>query len=224
MAQLVTRVDDDLAAAVDELVAAGVVESRSEAVRVALWRLVDQHRRDEVGARIVEGYRRRPQGDAEIGWADASTVGMDDRRRALVTIAPSQGEIWWAEAEDKRRPVLVVIRTEAVPVLTWILVAPVTRTVRRIPTEIAVGPDHGPHEECAASFDNLQPIRKELSHGSARRPRPGGEARDLPSATGADGLLTPGGPSASGVTRLGRRARRAGRPGAWGPPCGRRPR
>ena len=44
MAQLVTRVDDALVAAVDELVVAGVVASRSEAVRVGLERLIDRHR------------------------------------------------------------------------------------------------------------------------------------------------------------------------------------
>lgn len=74
--------------------------------------------------------------------------------------APAQGEIWWAEAEDKRRPVLVVTRSEAVPVLTGIVVAPVTRTVRNIPTEILLGEDEGLHVECAASFDNLQRIRR----------------------------------------------------------------
>ena len=76
MAQLVTRVDDDLASAVDELIAAGVVASRSEAVRLGLQRLVDRHRRDEVGARIVAGYRAVPQRDSEGGWSDASTIGM----------------------------------------------------------------------------------------------------------------------------------------------------
>jgi mRNA interferase MazF len=45
-------------------------------------------------------------------------------------------------------------------VLTWVVVAPVTRTIRRIPTEVALGPDHGLAVECAASFDNLQPIRR----------------------------------------------------------------
>lgn len=67
-----------------------------------------------------------------------------------------QGEIWWAETEDKRRPVLVVTRTEAVEVLTSIVVAPVTRTVRDIPTEIPLGKPEGLPVECAASFDNLQ--------------------------------------------------------------------
>jgi len=75
-------------------------------------------------------------------------------------VSPAQGEIWWAEAEDKRRPVLVVTRREAVPVLTWIVVAPVTRRVRHIPTEVALDESSGLTGLCAASFDNLQPIRR----------------------------------------------------------------
>lgn len=71
---------------------------------------------------------------------------------------PGQGEVWWAEGEDKRRPVLVVTRSEAIPVLNRILVAPVTRTVRGIPTEISLGSAEGLDVDCAASFDNLQPI------------------------------------------------------------------
>jgi mRNA interferase MazF len=73
---------------------------------------------------------------------------------------PRQGEIWWAEAEHERRPVLVVTRSDAVPVLTGIVVAPITRTVRRISTEIGLGPDEGLDVECAASFDNLQRVRR----------------------------------------------------------------
>ena len=76
MAQLVTRVDDELARAVDELVAAGVVANRSEAVRLGLQRLVDRHRRDGVGAQIVAGYLATPQSDDEGGWSDESTAGM----------------------------------------------------------------------------------------------------------------------------------------------------
>lgn len=76
MAQLVTRVDDALARAVDELVEAGVVDSRSDAVRRGLADLVDRHRRDRVGARIAEGYRQVPQTDDDVGWADESTVRM----------------------------------------------------------------------------------------------------------------------------------------------------
>jgi mRNA interferase MazF len=77
-----------------------------------------------------------------------------------VVSLPAQGEIWWAEADDKRRPVLVVTRDEGIPVLTWVVVAPVTRTVREIPTEVALGPAEGLPQPCAAAFDNVQPIRR----------------------------------------------------------------
>jgi mRNA interferase MazF len=89
-------------------------------------------------------------------------------------VTPAQGEIWWAEAEDKRRPVLVVTRSEAIPVLRWLVIAPVTRTVRGIPTEIALGDDEDLEVPCAASFDNLQPIRRSLLTsrvGTLREPR-----------------------------------------------------
>lgn len=74
--------------------------------------------------------------------------------------APRFGEIWWAEAEDKRRPVLVVTRSEAIPVLGWITIAPITRRIRGIATEISLGPEEGLNFESAASFDNLQPLRR----------------------------------------------------------------
>ena len=57
---------------------------------------------------------------------------------------------------------LVVTRTEAIPVLTLLVVAPVTRTTRGIPTEIPLGPDHGLPQNCVASFDNLQPMPRSL--------------------------------------------------------------
>jgi Arc/MetJ-type ribon-helix-helix transcriptional regulator len=76
MVQVVTRMEDDLAAAVDELVAAGVVTSRSDAVRLGLRQLVDRYRREQIASSIVAGYRRQPQSDAEVGWADESTARM----------------------------------------------------------------------------------------------------------------------------------------------------
>lgn len=75
---------------------------------------------------------------------------------------PRQGEVWWAEAEDKRRPVLIVTRNDAIPVLRRLVVAPVTRSIRGIPTEVALGEDEGLPVACAASFDNLQPINRHV--------------------------------------------------------------
>lgn len=69
---------------------------------------------------------------------------------------PRRGDVWWAEhLEVGRRPVLVLTRSEAIPVLRHLSVAPATRTVRRIPTEVLVGPDEGMPSECAFSFDNV---------------------------------------------------------------------
>jgi Arc/MetJ-type ribon-helix-helix transcriptional regulator len=81
MAQLVTRIDEQLASDVDDLVRDGVVTSRSEAVRMGLEQLIDRHRRQRVGAQITEAYRRLPQTVVE-------TTGLDEATRALVEEEP----------------------------------------------------------------------------------------------------------------------------------------
>jgi metal-responsive CopG/Arc/MetJ family transcriptional regulator len=81
MAQLVTRLDDTLVDEVDGLIADGVVANRSEAVRRGLQQLVDEHRRLQIGARIVDAYRCRPQDEQELTGLDAAT-------RALVEEEP----------------------------------------------------------------------------------------------------------------------------------------
>jgi Arc/MetJ-type ribon-helix-helix transcriptional regulator len=81
MAQVVTRLNDDLLAEVDGLVAGGVVASRSDAVRAGLQALVDQHRRQLMGRRIREGYQQKPQTDNEL-------AGLDDATKALVFEEP----------------------------------------------------------------------------------------------------------------------------------------
>jgi mRNA interferase MazF len=60
----------------------------------------------------------------------------------------------------KRRPVLIVSRDEVIPVLNNVVVAPVTSTIRDIPTCIPVGPDEGLDHESVASFDNLAAVPK----------------------------------------------------------------
>lgn len=76
MTQLVTRIPQDLADQIDRLVAEGVVESRSQAVREGLRQLVDEHRRARVAAEIVEGYQRVPQSVDDGLWSDRATVDM----------------------------------------------------------------------------------------------------------------------------------------------------
>jgi mRNA interferase MazF len=63
---------------------------------------------------------------------------------------------------QKRRPVLVVSRDEVLPVLNNVVVAPVTRTLRDIPTGIRVGPDEGIDHDSVATFDNLAAVPKSV--------------------------------------------------------------
>jgi len=51
-------------------------------------------------------------------------------------------------------------RSTAIPVLHSVLAAPVTRTLRNIPTELVLGPDDGMPTDCAVSFDNLRVVPK----------------------------------------------------------------
>ena len=74
--QLVTRVPDEVIAAVDRLVQEGVFDSRSEAVRAGLAVVVDRHRREATGSAIVNGYRRIPQRDDDLAWSDAASAAM----------------------------------------------------------------------------------------------------------------------------------------------------
>jgi mRNA interferase MazF len=74
---------------------------------------------------------------------------------------PRRGEVWWGEIEDVgRRPFLVMTRSAAIPVLNNLLAAPITRTVRDIPTEVRLGAEDGMPTDCAASFDNLRVVPK----------------------------------------------------------------
>jgi metal-responsive CopG/Arc/MetJ family transcriptional regulator len=76
MTQVVARIDDGLVAAVDDLIAAGVVGSRSEAMRLGLQTLVDEHRKRLIGEQIAAAYRRHPQTEDEIAGLDASTRAL----------------------------------------------------------------------------------------------------------------------------------------------------
>lgn len=76
MAQFVARLGDALADRGDSLVVAGVFASRSQAGRLGLERLVDELERERIGREIVEGYRRMPQTEEELAWADESLERM----------------------------------------------------------------------------------------------------------------------------------------------------
>lgn len=71
---------------------------------------------------------------------------------------PRRGEIWWSEDLDKRRPVLVMTRDAAVPVLRTVTVAPLSRRVRGIPTEVELDEGDGVPAHCAIKLDGLTQV------------------------------------------------------------------
>src|SRR5207244_9245567 len=87
-------------------------------------------------------HRRLPAGAAEDGRGcrRPRLPAGSDRPGTVV----NRGEVWWGEIRDVgRRPFLVMTRNAAIPVLNSVLAAPVTRTVRGLPTELVLGPEDG---------------------------------------------------------------------------------
>jgi len=74
---------------------------------------------------------------------------------------PQRGEIWLADLPgDKIRPVLVMTRTAVVRYLHSVIAAPVTSTVRGIPTEVALSISEGLLHPSVANFDNVQLVSR----------------------------------------------------------------
>ena len=56
---------------------------------------------------------------------------------------------------DKQRPVLVLTRASALRHLSRVTVAPITSTVRGVPSEVALGPEDGMKVACAVNLHNV---------------------------------------------------------------------
>ncbi len=71
------------------------------------------------------------------------------------------GEIWWAQLDgDKIRPVVILTRSRVAARLHAVVVAPVTSTVRGLPTEVALGSDEGVKDGSVANLDNTLLLRR----------------------------------------------------------------
>ena len=75
-----------------------------------------------------------------------------------------RGDVYWADLPGGagRRPIVIVSRTEAVRVRSLVTVAPVTRTIRRLASEVPLGPPQGLKVRSVATCDSLRTISKAL--------------------------------------------------------------
>ncbi|MBS1848695.1 MAG: type II toxin-antitoxin system PemK/MazF family toxin [Actinobacteria bacterium] len=73
---------------------------------------------------------------------------------------PQRGEVWWCELPDiGRRPVVVLSRDAAIPRLGRALVAPLTTTIRGLPSEVLLEPGDDPVPLlCVANLDSVESV------------------------------------------------------------------
>lgn len=74
----------------------------------------------------------------------------------------NRGDVCWYsfKTPDRKRPVLILTRDSAIAVLNSVTIAPITSTIRNIPTEVVLTQEDGLPDICAANFDNLQTVPK----------------------------------------------------------------
>ena len=74
----------------------------------------------------------------------------------------ARGQIWQFtfSRPDKRRPVLVLSRPEAIEFLHTVMVAPITSTIRGAPSEVLVGLAEGLKQDSAVNLDHVQTVEK----------------------------------------------------------------
>ena len=73
-----------------------------------------------------------------------------------------RGEVRWYKFRrpDKKRPVVVLTRDSALEFLGEVTVAPITSTLRDIPTEVPLGPEDGMARDCAINVDHVQTVSR----------------------------------------------------------------
>ena len=72
------------------------------------------------------------------------------------------GEIRWYKfmRPDKKRPVLILTRDSVLEYLGEVTIAPITSTVRNIPSEVFLSKADGMPRDCAVNCDHLQTVSK----------------------------------------------------------------
>jgi len=101
----------------------------------------------------------------------------------------NRGEIWLYtfKPPDKRRPVLILTRQEVIGLLTTVMVAPITSSIRGAPSEVVVGVAEGLKAESAVNLDHVQTVeQRQLGFyvGSLSREKMAAVCRAMVVATG----------------------------------------
>lgn len=73
-----------------------------------------------------------------------------------------RGEVRWYKFKhpDKKRPVVILTRNSILEYLGEVTIAPVTSTIRDIPSEVLLSRLDGMHNDCAINCDHIQTVSK----------------------------------------------------------------
>ncbi len=73
-----------------------------------------------------------------------------------------RGEVRWYKfkSPDKKRPVVILTRDSILEYLGEVTVAPVTSTIRDIPSEVFLSKQDGMPNDCAINCDHIQTVSK----------------------------------------------------------------
>lgn len=74
-----------------------------------------------------------------------------------------RGEVRWYTFKelDKKRPVLIISRSSIIPYLNEVTIAPVTTTIRDIPSEVVLSKSDGMPRTSAINCDHIQTVQKQ---------------------------------------------------------------
>jgi len=73
-------------------------------------------------------------------------------------IARGDVRLYQFASPDKKRPVVVLTRDSAVPYLSTVTVAPITLTIRGVPSEVVLNEEDGMKAPCAVNLPNAVTI------------------------------------------------------------------
>jgi mRNA interferase MazF len=73
-----------------------------------------------------------------------------------------RGEVRWYKFKhpDKKHPVVILTRNSILEYLDEVTIAPVTSTIRDIPSEVFLSQRDGMHNDCAVNCDHIQTVSK----------------------------------------------------------------
>jgi mRNA interferase MazF len=73
-----------------------------------------------------------------------------------------RGDVRWYKFKhpDKKRPVVILTRNSILEYLDEVTIAPVTSTIRDIPSEVILSNRDGMNNDCAINCDHIQTVSK----------------------------------------------------------------